>query len=134
MFVDPEALADLEFFRVRGICGRSVFQYIDYCRTEGGRDYIKNLVKNSPRNAAQITELQTITKFFYDFHDRIQFDITPKMVWDFEEYVNSNYIGVDLVQSFNPFLHGAFYRYYYPDLFGLKKIWNFSVLDTKKGQ
>lgn len=117
MFVDPEAFADLEFFQCRGIIGRPVFKYIDYCKTESGRDYVKNLLKNSPKDAQQIRDLQTITRFFFEFQEEITLDVSSKMVRDLAEYVNSNYIGVDLTLSFNPFLHALFYRYYYPDLF-----------------
>jgi len=126
MFVDKETFTDLEFFRCHSI-GKPVFHYLDYCKTQGGRDYLKNLIKNSPRDAHQIIELQAITRFFLEHQADVNLDITQKMVGDFEEYVTSNYIGVDPTLSFNPFLHALFYRYHYPDLFnfiqyGLKQV------------
>jgi DNA mismatch repair ATPase MutS len=117
MFVDPEVFADLEFFHCRNLPGRPVFAYIDACRTESGREYLKELLKNSPKDAERICELQTITRFFFTHQDEISFDVADHMLRGLEEYLHSNFIGIDLSGVFAPFLQALYQRYWYPEVF-----------------
>ncbi|HAE40259.1 MAG TPA: hypothetical protein DCG57_16735 [Candidatus Riflebacteria bacterium] len=94
-----------------------MFQYIDCFVTDSGRDYVKDLIKNGARSAAQVAELQSITGYFYKIQDSVEFSIQGKMVQAFEEYLNSNYTPVDLTTSFNSYLQAFYNRHAYPEKF-----------------
>ncbi|OGK04918.1 MAG: hypothetical protein A2W80_03980 [Candidatus Riflebacteria bacterium GWC2_50_8] len=117
MQIDPETLVDLEFFSCFGTIGQSVFQYLDYFKTDCGRDYVKGLIKNGPCLANEISDLQEITRFFYEMNDGMHLDVSSGLVRDFEAYINTNYIGIDLPVSFSARLQAIYYRFNFSEMF-----------------
>ncbi len=117
MLVAQEIFEDLEFYQCRNFGAKPVFKFIDYCRTDGGREYLKKLFKNSPAKQSEIIGLQNITKFLGEEFGTAEIELPGKLHAECEEYLGSNYVAFDLSGSVCPFFKGIYRRARHPALF-----------------
>ncbi len=117
MFVAPEIFEDLEFYQCRNSGAKPVFKFIDYCRTDGGREYLKKLLKNSPIKQSEVVGLQNITRYLGEEFGTAEIDLPGKLHAECEEYLGSNFVVFDLSGSVCPFFKGIYLRARHPALF-----------------
>ncbi|RCK78975.1 MAG: DNA mismatch repair protein MutS [Candidatus Ozemobacter sibiricus] len=116
MIVDRETLADLEIFACRS-GGQPVIAYLDRCRTEGGADELRTLIAKGPGHDVPIRELQEVTRFFYDHGQGLTFPVDRKAARALEQYLASNFTGIDLPLSWSRHLQSFILRYRCPEMY-----------------
>lgn len=110
MELDQQTLADLSVFSKEK--NFSVFQYLNFTRTTGGRDELENIFRTPLPTAVAIGETQEVVRFIRERLDQWPMEITNGTLMVIDKFLDATNDPIPLTTGSLATLNSLYYRYF----------------------